>query len=337
MQQYCPSCRRAWVQGETTCPFCGFRMMGMPYGPGAGSPRYSFVLRWTGSDGVSHSSALPTHGLRVGRGPENEISLADPQVSRQHAAFWVAQDRVYVRDLGSTNGTWVNGELVRGERALGPGDQVTLGGTTFRVEVVPGSPVGQRPVVSSGPAGAPVPGGSRGAGSGRRPGAALTHSSGRGFTLTGALALLICFFLPWVSCTVPFTGERVSLSGARIATATGPGSQIDLSELGIDEAMLTGVPPGFLLLAIPLVALGAIGVALAGAKASPESLVARGVGQIALSLVAFGVLIWFYSELGIARELLHLDFGYWGSWLSAGLVLLGGVLDLISANARGPG
>ena len=50
----------------------------------------------------------------VGRAPESGVPLLDSEVSRQHARFRAEEGRVWVEDLDSTNGTRVNGALVRG-------------------------------------------------------------------------------------------------------------------------------------------------------------------------------------------------------------------------------
>jgi Nif-specific regulatory protein len=68
----------------------------------------------------------------VGRSPKNRIVLADDLSSRDHAELAFAEGEWYVRDLGSTNGTKVNGRVVRGDQALEPGDRVQFGSTRFR-------------------------------------------------------------------------------------------------------------------------------------------------------------------------------------------------------------
>jgi transcriptional regulator with GAF, ATPase, and Fis domain len=68
----------------------------------------------------------------VGRSPKNRIVLADDLSSRDHAELAFAEDEWYVRDLGSTNGTKVNGKVVRGEQALASGDRVQMGNSRFR-------------------------------------------------------------------------------------------------------------------------------------------------------------------------------------------------------------
>ena len=63
----------------------------------------------------------------LGRHLENDIVLNDTNVSRKHAEFVCAAGEVVVRDLGSTNGTKVNGVMVTGEQLLQHGDVINFG------------------------------------------------------------------------------------------------------------------------------------------------------------------------------------------------------------------
>ncbi|MEU4351518.1 FHA domain-containing protein [Streptomyces sp. NPDC023838] len=74
--------------------------------------------------------------MRIGRALENELVVSDLQVSRHHAEFHSTPDgRMEIRDLGSHNGTYVNGmPIAKGASALlGPNDIVGVGHSTFRV------------------------------------------------------------------------------------------------------------------------------------------------------------------------------------------------------------
>ncbi len=84
--------------------------------------------------GLPSDARFPlTRQLRVGRSPELDIFLVDPSVSRNHAVLEPQGDYVFVRDAGSTNGTFVNGERVE-VRRLQPGDRVAFGKTEMAVE-----------------------------------------------------------------------------------------------------------------------------------------------------------------------------------------------------------
>ena len=63
----------------------------------------------------------------LGRHLENDIVVNDSNVSRKHAEFVCAAGEVVVRDLGSTNGTKVNGVAISGEQLLQHGDVINLG------------------------------------------------------------------------------------------------------------------------------------------------------------------------------------------------------------------
>ena len=65
--------------------------------------------------------------------PECAVSLSDPQVSRHHAEVRPDQSGYRVVDLGSTNGTLVNGTRV-GEQPLHDGDVIVVGATSVRYE-----------------------------------------------------------------------------------------------------------------------------------------------------------------------------------------------------------
>ena len=71
--------------------------------------------------------------VSIGRLPECDLVLSDPNVSRRHAEVRRRGNDFIVVDLGSTNGTKVNGAGVR-ERRLNDGDEIGLGGTHIRFE-----------------------------------------------------------------------------------------------------------------------------------------------------------------------------------------------------------
>lgn len=74
--------------------------------------------------------------MRIGRALENELVVSDLQVSRHHAEFHATPDgRMEIRDLGSHNGTYVNGQPIAkgGSQLLGPADVVGVGHSTFRI------------------------------------------------------------------------------------------------------------------------------------------------------------------------------------------------------------
>ena len=79
--------------------------------------------------------ALGVEPLSVGRGVVNDIVLAgDEFSSTRHARLEPRRDGVYVEDVGSTNGTFVNDELLTRERRLTPGDVIRIGDTYLRFD-----------------------------------------------------------------------------------------------------------------------------------------------------------------------------------------------------------
>ena len=72
--------------------------------------------------------------LTIGRSEESDIFLVDPSVSRNHAKLEVDRGKMLVRDLASTNGTYVNGERIEGDRSVHAGDVLTFGNTQLRLE-----------------------------------------------------------------------------------------------------------------------------------------------------------------------------------------------------------
>jgi FHA domain len=73
------------------------------------------------------------HPTVIGRSPECDVQLSDTYLSSRHARFSNDQGDLIIEDLGSTNGTYVNQELVRGRTQLGRGDIVQVGGILFEV------------------------------------------------------------------------------------------------------------------------------------------------------------------------------------------------------------
>lgn len=71
-------------------------------------------------------------GLRLGRGKNNDVVLPDHFTSIDHAVFRLQKGQTVVEDLGSTNGTWVNGEQIHSPVQMVSGDYVKIGSITFQ-------------------------------------------------------------------------------------------------------------------------------------------------------------------------------------------------------------
>ena len=74
----------------------------------------------------------------LGRHPECSAQLHDPQVSRYHCSLFLQGEQVWVQDMNSCNGTYVNGQLALLPRLLSDGDQLRLATLVFHVAVQPG-------------------------------------------------------------------------------------------------------------------------------------------------------------------------------------------------------
>lgn len=86
--------------------------------------------------GVPLGATWPVEGtLGIGRGSENRVDLVDPRVSRRHARILRTESGVVIEDLGSTNGTRVNGMRIAEATRIVPGDVVGLGDTELSVEI----------------------------------------------------------------------------------------------------------------------------------------------------------------------------------------------------------
>jgi hypothetical protein len=101
--------------------------------PGPVTGRLVVVKSADLSDGEGFE--LNSAQLTIGRGNQNDIPIAtDEYASARHARFEPRQDGVWVQDLGSTNGTFLNGTRLDRPRRLAQGDIVRVGETDLRYE-----------------------------------------------------------------------------------------------------------------------------------------------------------------------------------------------------------
>src|SRR5687768_1011315 len=90
------------------------------------------LLLLTGpSAGARHDVVIEA---TLGRSPSCEIPLQDSEVSRRHAKIIVKDGQARITDLGSRNGTVVNGEKIESEAILLPGDRLQVGDSTILYE-----------------------------------------------------------------------------------------------------------------------------------------------------------------------------------------------------------
>ena len=88
----------------------------------------------TGAESLSKGSIFRVDGkgLSLGRSKQNDIVLPDHFASIDHAVFRLQKGHTIVEDLGSTNGTWVNGEQIHSPVQMVIGDYVKIGSITFQ-------------------------------------------------------------------------------------------------------------------------------------------------------------------------------------------------------------
>ena len=94
-------------------------------------------LRLVVATGVHQGKAIPitTPQFVIGRDPQCQLRPASSAISKRHCALMVRGGRVFVRDFGSTNGTFVNDQLVQGEVEVRDGDRFKVGPLDFTVSV----------------------------------------------------------------------------------------------------------------------------------------------------------------------------------------------------------
>src|SRR3954470_14042189 len=90
------------------------------------------------ADGQQAVDLRPVNSL--GRHPNNSIQLLDKIVSKEHCIVELRGEQYVLRDLGSLNGTYINGDRVQGEQLLRHGDEIALGSTRARFDDGSGIP-----------------------------------------------------------------------------------------------------------------------------------------------------------------------------------------------------
>lgn len=101
----------------------------------AGSPRSRLIVVEPGTSSRPPGQAVALEPVtRVGRTRENTLVLDDEFVSSSHALVLLRDGRWWVRDQGSTNGTLVNGGVIKNETPLRNGDELQVGGVRLKLE-----------------------------------------------------------------------------------------------------------------------------------------------------------------------------------------------------------
>src|SRR5215510_10926676 len=115
----------------------------------------SMPFKLISSDGVLSFELRTGATLVVGRAPTSDIPVIDPTISRRHAEVDCTETGVTVRDLGSSNGTFVNGTRVD-KSPVSTGDVLTFGKVAFRLQHLAPPPPPPTPALISTPPGATI-------------------------------------------------------------------------------------------------------------------------------------------------------------------------------------
>lgn len=95
----------------------------------------SYILEVVEGPEVGKRFPLGSGSVFIGRQSECDLALEDAKVSRRHATLACKDGEFFLDDLGSTNGTFVNGRRV-GRTKLTPGDRITMGNTVLELRVM---------------------------------------------------------------------------------------------------------------------------------------------------------------------------------------------------------
>ena len=97
-------------------------------------------LKFKDPGGEDRRVAVDKERFAVGRHSENDLSIADGRLSREHLRIERFGDVFVVSELGSSNGTTLNGETLTDPVALKNGDKLSLGGLEIKVEIASDEP-----------------------------------------------------------------------------------------------------------------------------------------------------------------------------------------------------
>jgi len=86
-----------------------------------------------GGGGLRAGATFAVNGsMTIGRSPAADVEIEDRFASARHARVFVHEGLYYVEDMGSTNGTYLNGRRLRSQELLRPQDRIRIGDTEFQ-------------------------------------------------------------------------------------------------------------------------------------------------------------------------------------------------------------
>lgn len=107
------------------------------------------ILKVTKGSKVGAKIAVKKEEFLIGRSPECHLCAASTSISRKHCAITRSGTSVKIKDLGSRNGTLVNGTKIEGEVELHSGDEIALGSLGFMITMTSGLTNEKKPEVKS--------------------------------------------------------------------------------------------------------------------------------------------------------------------------------------------
>ncbi len=132
----CPICSEPIDAGQTICPRCGFKLIGatQTFDPVMTQQKEPVVEENPGQPALEvvsgpyagESFMLEEGTFTIGRDPKCDIFLSNMTVSRHHSTIIINGKNAKIEDAGSTNGTWVDGQITDAAM-LAPGTRVQIG------------------------------------------------------------------------------------------------------------------------------------------------------------------------------------------------------------------
>jgi len=122
----CPHCGKNNQEDSRFCAFCGSRI----------GEQLSLIAHLLLLGEEEQREFLITQAERhIGRNLGNDIVITDEEMSSRHACFSRADGKFWVEDLGSTNGTFVNGQRIQAPTSLRDEDLLKMGRTFLKFKV----------------------------------------------------------------------------------------------------------------------------------------------------------------------------------------------------------